>query len=385
MGEHALLAPSSGERWLNCTRAPRIEEKLADTAGQDAAEGTLAHRLGELMIKRKLGMILKKKYDQAVEGVKAHYLYSKAMWDHCENYSSFVVERFMWVKAQCPEAVILIEETVHIDDYAPGSFGTGDVIILSDLWNLFIDLKYGQGVEVSAVDNAQMKLYGLGVIQDYGHVFNLENVQMTIYQPRLDNISTFEMSRAALEQWGEQTVKPKAKLAWEGKGLLVAGKHCKFCRAKATCKELARFNQELAKYDFKDPDKLDAYEIAEILEKYDPFIDWLKAVEDYALNEAMKGKKFPGWKVIYGRSHRKYKDEKKVIDKLIKNGMTLDEITKRTLLGLGDMEKLLGGEDFNRLLSNLLIKPDGAPTLAREDAKGVEYSSINRAKKDFAK
>jgi len=229
-----------------------------------------------------------------------------------------------------------------------------------------------------------MKLYALGVVQDYSLAFDFTEIEMTIYQPRIDNISDFSMSRAALLQWGETVVRPKAKLAWAGKGMREAGSHCKFCRAKATCKALANFNMEIAKHEFADPETLHESEIANILERYDSFIDWIKAVEDYALKEAIKGKKWPGWKVVYGRSHRKYKSEPQVIKKLLKAGLKIEEITKQVLFGIGDMESLLGPADFNRLLSGLLIKPPGAPTLARTDAKGIEYDKNLEAKKDFA-
>lgn len=382
---HAILSPSGAERWLNCTPSVRLEQQFPDNAGVAAAEGTLAHSLGELLLRKALKLIKKYQFEQQLAEIKANDLYDKSMMDHCENYRDFVLERLYDARARTKDAVIALEQKIDLTEFVPEGFGTTDSNIIADHILDVVDLKYGKGVPVSAEKNKQMMLYGLGALNAFELMYDIDTVRMTIYQPRIDNVSTWEIGVQDLREWAEMELRPKAKLAFEGAGEFVAGKHCRFCKARGACKANADFNLVLAKYEFREADLLKEEEISDILDRMKMFTDWLNGVTDYALDQAVNhGKKWPGYKVVEGRSNRKYTNEEAVAKALTDNGFKEDVIYEKSILGITKMEKAIGKDTFALLLNPLLIKPPGKPALAPLSDKRAEYHSSEAAAIEFA-
>lgn len=382
---HAILSPSAAHRWLNCTPSARFEEQFPDSASEVAREGTLAHSLGELLIRFKTNLVQKTAYEKHLLKIQADDLYDTSMLEHADYYATFVLETLAEAQSHTKDALLFLEQKLNLTDYVPEGYGTGDTIIIADSILDIIDLKYGKGVSVSAEQNKQMMLYSLGALREFDYLYDIHTVRMTIFQPRLDSISTWEISVNELRSWAEDELKPRALLAFDGKGEFAPGKHCQFCRAKAVCKANAEMNLELARYDFLEAVKLGDHDISDILQRADIFKNWLSSVEEYALTEAVNnGKKWPGYKLVEGRSNRQYTDETKVAIKLTKEGYKEEEIYNKKLLGITAMEKLMGKAVFNTKLSDLIIKPEGKPTLVEESDKRPEYHSAQSAAKDFA-
>lgn len=385
MAEHAVLSPSSASRWLACTPSARLELTFPDNSGLAASEGTLAHSLGELLIRYKLKKIPKSVFTKKLKEIQTHKQYENAMYDYADDYAVFVLEQFAEAKTHTKDAVIYLEQKLNLTDFVPEGFGTGDAGIIADSWLTLIDLKYGKGVPVSAGKNKQMMLYALGALREYDYIYDISMVRLIIYQPRLDNITTYEISVEDLKAWAETELKPRAALAFKGEGDFQPGSHCLFCKAKAVCKANADYNLEIAKYEFQDAVLLKDADVADILDRADDFIKWISAVKEHALAEAVNnGKKWPDYKLVEGRSNRTYVDETKVADTLKKNGFPEDKIFTKKLLGITAMEKTITKPVFSTLLNDLVIKPAGKPTLVHESDKRPEYNSMDKAILDFA-
>lgn len=381
---HALLGPSSAAMWMACPPSARLGENISDTGSDYAREGTLAHRIGELLLrKRWKDADIEKDLDAA----KADPQYSASMYEYMTAYADFVEERMAEAKAQCTDPHIFIEQQVDFAEYAPEGFGTSDVVIIADGQMEVVDLKYGSGIPVSAVENPQMRIYGLGAYLAWCWAYDIQKVRMTIYQPRLDSISSDTMTITDLLEWAEKELRPKAKLAWEGKGDFNPGeKQCRWCKAAATCRARTEYQMELAKHDFAPPPTLDESEIADILTRLPEFKAWVKEVEDYAQDAAVnRGVHFPGYKVVEGRSNRKYGDENAIAECLTKAGFDSSAIYKpKELLGLTAMEKLVGKKKLGELAGKYIIKPEGAPTLVPLSDKRPELNTAAKAAEDFA-
>lgn len=377
---HALLSASGARRWLVCTPSARAEEHVQEESSEYADEGTHAHQLAEVRLAQALG-----ERRRLPNGFKESEYYGPAMEDHVADFTTLVMERVSAHRAQGGEPVVLLEQKLDFSRWVPEGFGTGDVVIISQLGVEVIDLKYGQGVPVSAVDNPQTRLYGLGALDTYGMIYDLDRVFMTIVQPRLDSISTEELEATELLTWAEMEVRPRAQEAWEGKGEFAPGEHCRFCRVKATCRARAEANLSLAQMDFAKPATLSPEEIADVLTQLErDFKAWVKDVETYALDQAVNhGVRFPGWKVVEGRSNRQYADEGVVEQNLLNKGLEHDAIAPRKLLGITAMERLLGKKAFSEL-NDLVVKPAGKPTLAPESDKRPEINAAEAAARDFA-
>jgi hypothetical protein len=385
MAAHAILSPSGASRWLACTPSARLEQQFPDSAGAAAKEGTLAHALGELIIRHKLGLINEVIYDQAILEIEASDLFDSSMMEHAENYGVFVLERYSDAQAHTSDALIYLEQRLNLTDYVPEGFGTGDVVIIADSVLDLIDLKYGKGVPVSAEENKQMMLYALGALREFDYMYDIDRVRMTIYQPRIDNFSSWEIPVTTLREWAETELKPRAALAFDGLGEYAPGSHCRFCRAKAVCKAHAEMHLGIAQYDFKNADLLTDDEVSDILSRADAFKNWITAVEDHALTEAVNnGKHWPGYKLVEGRSNRKYQDETIVASKLLEAGFKEEVIYKKEILGITAMEKAIGKKVFAAHLSDMIIKPAGKPTLAPLSDKRPEYNSCESAVNDFS-
>ncbi len=370
---HAVLSPSAAGRWLACTPSARLEAGFPDKAGDFALEGSLAHEFGET--------ILKGGDERCLAKLRTDKFYSEELEEYARGYAGFVQEKFGLAKKSTPDAVLRIEEKIDLTAYVPEGFGTGDAIILADGTLDIIDLKYGKGVPVSAVENKQMMLYALGALDMFGFMYAIDKVRMTIYQPRLDSISEYEMQADDLVAWGEGVLKPAAATAFKGEGDFVPGKHCQFCRAKAQCKALAEENLKASEHEFDDAALLSDGELADILTKADGIKSWISAVEEFALQSALEGKKIPGFKLVEGRSVRRYSDEGKVAETLIANGFKKENLYEPAKLKtITSMEKLITKKTFAALLNGLVIKPQGKPALVPVSDKRPE---LNDAGKDF--
>ena len=351
--KHAVLSASSSHRWLNCSPSARLEQEFEDRETEAAAEGTAAHALCEHKLCRALKMQSRKpisKYD------------CEEMDTHTDNYVQFVLETIAQAKEHCADPIINIEQRLDFSCYVPHGFGTGDCIIIADKTLHIIDFKYGQGVLVEAEQNPQMMLYALGALRIYDTLYDIEDVAMTIYQPRRENISTWTITVSNLLSWAENELVPKAKLAFDGKGEYMPGPWCTFCKAAAKCRARAEEKLALAQYEFAQPPLLTDAEIEEILGKLDDLTRWADEIKSYAQDAALNhGKQWHGYKVVEGRSVRKYSDEEAVIEAAHAAGY--HDIFRKTLLPITEMEKLMGKQEFAEVLSGLIIKPAGKPTL----------------------
>lgn len=384
---HAILSASGSARWMACTPSAQLEQQFPEQTSVYAEEGTFAHALAELKLRRAIANTIKpSEFKKRLAEMQKHPLYSPAMEEYVDQYVAQVSEIFMAAKKQCADTLVLLEQKLDFSEWVPGGFGTGDVVIISDGTLEVIDLKYGKGVPVSAEKNSQTRLYGLGAIATYMMLYDFLTVRMTIIQPRLDITSTEELRVDELMTWAQNELRPKAKLAYAGEGEFCAGDHCKFCKAKATCKARADYNLELAKYDFQDAFLLSKEDIAEVLARADQLKAWVTDIETYALEQARDhGERFPGWKLVEGRSNRKYTDEEVVAKTLTGAGYEKDKIYKpQELLGITAMEKVLGKKQFGELLSDLVVKPAGKPVLVPESDTRPEINSLQSAINDFS-
>jgi hypothetical protein len=381
---HALLSPSGAEKWLTCTPSARLELQFPDKSSSYADEGTCAHKLGELLVRKLLKMVTPKQFNMEFKAITSSIYYDEDMAGYAEGYALYVVERFNSAKAHTPDAQIFLEIKLDISAYIPNSYGTGDTVIVANTVMDVIDMKYGKGVRVDVRNNRQAMLYALGALGISDYLFDITEVRMTIYQPRMDNISTWSLSVVELQKWADTELKPRAIMAFEGKGDYIAGEHCKFCKAKPLCRAYRDMNMQIAKLDFSEPVLLSDDEIAEVLDQASGFREWLNAVDEYALEQAVShNKKWPGYKLVAGRSVRKYSDENEVGEKLIEAGYKADDLYTKNILGITAMEKLIGKSAFQIHLNELIVKPPGKPTLTVESDKRPELNSNDAAKKDF--
>ena len=368
--KHALLSASSADRWLHCPPSARLSESYEDRGSDYAAEGTDAHSLCEYKLKKALGM----KADDPTESLS---WFNQEMNDHATGYAVYVLEQVEAAKETCSDPVVLIEQRVDFSRWVKQGFGTADCIIIADGTLQIIDFKYGLGVLVSAEENPQMICYGLGALEIFDCLYEIDTVRMTIYQPRRENISTYELSRENLLRWADETLKPAADLAFAGDGNFLCGEWCGFCKAKNACRARAEENLKLAKYDFKLPPFLTDEDVEEILSKVDDLVAWASDIKDYALQQAISGKVWTGFKLVEGRSNRKYINDAAVAAAVEEAGFDPYE---QKLLGITAMQKLLGKSRFEEVLAGLIEKPQGKPTLVPESDK---RPAMNNAKSDF--
>lgn len=371
---HAVLSASSSARWLHCTPSARLEAAMPDKSSPYAEEGTRAHALAEKRLKHFLdtGRLYKKRLKDVDE----------EMWEATGRYVDTCVEKINAARLASKDAKVGVEVRLDYSRWAPKGFGTGDCVIVSDDSIEVIDLKYGKGVPVSAVDNSQMMLYALGAYERYGVLYGFDRAHMTIVQPRLDSVSTDTLKLAELLQWGE-AVKEKAKLADKGEGPKQAGAWCLFCKVKHTCRALADYELEGVKTDMQAAD-LSPEELAGIVTKAKEVKRWLDDIETYALDRALKGDKFPGLKLVAGRSTRHITDEYNASRLLLQEGYATEDIFKpKQLQTLTALEKLVGKKKLTELMGPLIEKPAGKPTLVPESDKRPELEIEAATKADF--
>jgi len=367
--KHAVLSASSSHRWLNCNPSARLELEFEDRESEAAAEGTAAHALCEHKLKRALKKRSKKPVSQ----------YDNDEMDgYTDDYVQFVLETIAEAKQSCNDPLVMIEQRLDFSCYVPDGFGTGDCIIVADHRMHIIDFKYGQGVLVESEQNPQMMLYALGALRIYEDLYDIDDVALTIYQPRRENISTWVISVADLKKWADDVLKPKAELAYAGQGEYCPGPWCTFCRAAVKCRARAEEKLRLAQYEFAAPPLLTDAEIEEILGKIGDLTHWANEIMAYAQEAALQGKEWSGWKVVEGRSVRKYSNEAAVIRAAQAAGY--EDIYKKSLLPITEMEKYMGKQRFQEVLGSLVFKPPGKPTLVPISDK---RPAINNVKTDF--
>lgn len=368
--KHAFLSASASHRWLNCPPSAKLCESLPDQTSSFAQEGTDCHELCAYLVEKAIGKDVKDPTENLT-------YYNAEMQNCAEEYCSYVLEQLEEAKKYCADPMVFIEQRLDFSRWVENGFGTGDCLILADQVLQIIDYKHGLGVLVESDHNSQMMCYALGALEAFDGIYDIDRVTMTIFQPRRDNISTWSCTKEELLKWADEVLAPTAALAYEGKGEFKAGEHCQFCKVKATCRKRAEFNLELAQYDFAMPDTLDEMEIAAILEKVDQLIAWGNDIKDYALVQAQSGTHFEGWKIVEGRSNRKFTDEAAVATAVTEAGF--DPYEKK-LLGITAMSSLLGKKQFDELLGGLVYKPPGKPALVPESDK---RPAMNTATDDF--
>lgn len=379
--QHAMLSASGSSRWLVCTPSASLEALEPATTSVFAEEGTKAHTEAEKIFREAIARM-----DIGLAS-KANTVYEIG------PYIDYVVSLYRELSSANPDAVVLlVEQKVDFSDYVPGGFGTIDAVIISNGCLEIIDLKYGKGIAVSAYQNTQMRLYALGALKVFGAFYdNIERIKMTIVQPRLDSISTDEMSVSELIEWAENVVKPTAALASKGEGVFIPGAHCRFCKIAGKCRARLLNANAITPFRANTPATLAPTELGEILPKIDELESWAKAIKEHALDLAIGGTEIPGYKLVEGRSLRKYTDTVKVAAKLTQAGYAEAVIYNRELLGISAMEKLLGKKQFTALLGELVEKSAGKPTLApltdkRESLKGItaaqDYSDLYQDTED---
>ena len=371
---HAVLSPSSANRWLHCTKSARLELEFSEKETAAAAEGTAAHALCEHKVKK----ALKQRSRRPVSEYD-----NDEMEDLTDAYRDYVMEQLTQEKQTCPDAQVFIETRLDLTAYVPNSYGTCDCLIVSDEKLHIIDFKYGQGVLVEAERNPQMMLYALGALDIYDGLYDFKEVAMTIFQPRRENISTWTETVVELRKWAEEELKPKAKLADAGDGEFCSGNWCLFCKAAVKCRARAQAKLELAKQEFSLPPLITDEEIEDILPRLPDLTKWANDILAYAMDAALNhGKQWKGFKIVEGRSVRKYSDEDAVIKAAKEAGYT--DIFKTSLITLTEMEKLMGKKKFKEVLGELIIKPRGKPTLVSDIDKRSAITG-NDAKSDFEK
>lgn len=379
---HAKLSASGSKKWLTCTPSASLEEQFPDTGSEYAQEGTFAHAVFEQQLLTYLNLPA-----DPLPLELAHFD-SQELRDHVDNALAVAIERIRDARKRCADPVVMVERRLDFSPWVPEGFGTGDLIIVTDDLVEVMDYKHGKGVLVEAEDNSQMRLYGLGAYNELSYLYDIERVRMTVLQPRLQNYGSEELTIAELLGWAESYVVPRAKLAWAGEGPYVPGEHCVsgFCRARAQCAARANANLELARQDFTqiEPSLLTEEQILVVLERGKQVADWINDVQAFALEQAEKhGRTWPGYKLVEGRSVRKYGDQDSVAQRLIDNGVPEELIYERSLLGITAMEKAIGKKKFAELLEDLIVKPAGKPTLVPESDKRLALSSAASAAEDF--
>ena len=395
---HALLSASSSKQWLHCTPSARLQEQFPNESSVYAAEGTFAHEVCEYKVKKYM--------KERVKRPQSEEYYTEEIDQITDVYAEFVIGVIEEMKRNGCEPLVMVEEKVDYSHIAPSGFGTADMLIIGKDENgkgiLHIaDFKTGQGVFVDADHNSQMMLYALGGLAAYGYIYDIEIVRMSIIQPRLDNISTFECTRKELETWGE-SIRETAKLAYEGKGEQTPGDWCRFCRAKPVCKAckdeaLSLCREEFLDLDdgalsdntsaspeqgenaepvFKHPGLVPISELAQLLPMLNRISSWIESVFAFISSEAINhGVPIPGYKVVEGRSKRVFTDTKGVVDTAVANGYT--DLYKKQLITLTEFEKMMGKKKFAELLGKYVTKPPGKLSLVPESdpREAVELNS----------
>lgn len=379
---HALLSASGASRWMACTPSARLEENFEEKESVYAAEGTLAHEIAELKLKKHFTEpMAKSTFTRRLNKFKKHELYQDEMLRHTDTYLEYLQELALSMDSA---PYVAVEKRLDFSKVVPEGFGTVDCLMVGGDTLYITDFKYGKGVPVSAENNPQMKLYALGAYFEYSFLYPIKNVHLAIIQPRLDSISEWTLSADSLLEWAKD-VEERAKLAWEGKGDFVPGEHCKFCKAKAQCRARSEQYTALADFEAKKPELLTDEEVGAILEKAVGIESWVKSLKDYALSVALGGGNVPGWKAVEGRGSRNFTDLDKAFEHLQSNNIDEAMLYERVPLSVAKLEKALGKKDFRELLEEqgFVVKQPGKPTLAPSTDKRKAITNAVDPAEDF--
>lgn len=379
---HALLGPSGASRWMACPPSARLTENLPDTESDFAKEGSLAHEIAELKLKKKIvdPGISTRKFNSEMKKLKENEFYQEEMQGYTDDYVEFIQEQM----CSCEAApFVVVEQRVDFSEYVPEGFGTSDCIILSGNTLHVIDFKYGKGVPVYAEENKQMLLYALGAYLGYNFLYDIKHIKMSIVQPRISNFSSWECDLDYLLTFAKEA-RIKADMAFKGEGELNSGKHCQFCGLNATCRQRAKDNLGLEAYEFKEPPELSNEEVGEVLRRAENLAQWIKKLKDYALSECLAGNEIDGWKAVNGRGTRVFSDIDWAIDVLKENGIKEELLCERKFLTLAQMEKVIGKKEFNDLVGHLIVTNEGAPTLVESSDKRKAITNRIKAEDEFS-
>lgn len=386
---HALLSASGASRWINCTPSAKLEDEYGEKKSSTyAEEGTLAHELSELYLRKDvLETVSEQDFDAHLEEIMANSLFSMEMLEVVPIYTDYCASQLAEAKTVNSLAVMEIEQKLNLTEYVPEGFGTADCVIINDDLMEVIDLKYGKGVPVYAEWNKQLMLYALGALRKYDAMYDIVEVRVTIVQPRINNISSWQISVEELKRWAKEELKPKAELAFEGKGELNAGDWCRFCAVRNQCRKLYEHHLEIAKHEFAAPELLTDDEIADVIRRTPNLIQWANSVTEYARIKALnENKQWPGFKLVEGISRRRWLDKDKAANAIFARcpEISEDEIFNTELKPITAIEKLLGKTRFAEILADVVIKPQGTPTLVPLEDKrpAMGYSQAQLDFKD---
>lgn len=371
-GIHAKYSPSHAAIWGTCTASVGLESGIPDSGSGYAEEGTLAHAIAEVKLKNRFGLISDSEYKTALAAATSSSLYQSEM----EGFTDTYVDEITRICMAFPEKpYIVVEKRLDMGHIVPDCFGTADCVVQYGTMLHIFDFKYGKGVMVSAENNPQLRLYALGAVREYSVFSEIKTVFMTIIQPRLDNVQSASMPVNDLTAWGEALGR-RVRDALVTGGEFVAGEHCRFCKARAVCRERAKslLTLEEPKARADGGETLTDDEIGDILRRAQMLDNWIKALEDYAQDKLLHGGKIPGWKLVEGRSVRTIADTEKAFAELTAAGFDSDLLYERKPLGLTALEKLCGKKKLTELIGTYITKPAGKPTLAPESDKRKEFS-----------
>lgn len=382
---HALLGPSSAARWIACPPSARLEAAVPNEGTRYTREGQLAHSICELKLQSYFKVMPKRTYNAELRKLKKDELYAPEMEQHTDAYAEYIKEQAL---SFADKPLVTIEDRIDLRRWVPEGFGTADCVMLHGDTLIVVDFKYGQGHPVSAADNPQLKLYALGAYEKYRMLYSPARVKLAIVQPRAKEApEEWETALPELLKWAEEVVKPAAARAFAGEGEQHSGDHCRFCRVKGQCRAYAAPHisaaEDFARLDKpKEPALLTDEEIGNALTLAKPLASWLSAVEEFALEAVLSGRAIPGWKAVEGRSVRRFIDTDAAFRALQANGVQEEMLYERKPLSLAQIEKLVGKNDFLRVVGEYVDKPMGKPTLAAESDPRPAYNS---AAEDFQK
>lgn len=378
---HALLSASGAHRWLNCTPSARLEAQFPDTTSEAAKEGTLAHEIAEAKVRNYFQTLDYGKtwLNKELAKFKKRKLYAPEMDGYTNDYVDYCrAAALEWENLP----YIDVEKKLDLSAYVPEGFGTADLILIGGNKLRIIDLKYGKGVPVSAEKNPQLMLYALGAYDAYSMLYDIQEVELSIFQPRIDNTSSWTVSVDELMAFGE-IVRAKAAIAIKGEGEQTPGDWCRFCRARAQCRARAEKNVELAFMTDKAPELLALDEIGGYLERGEDVARWLKDLQEFALSQCLAGHEVAGWKAVEGRGSRDWTDQEEAFKRLEENGIDEAMLYERKPLSLAQTEKLVGKKDFAETVGDLVVKKPGKPTLVPETDKRTAITNVTTAAEAF--